>query len=92
MHIASERTGYPPELLGLDQDIEADLGIDSIKRVEILGLFRRSLPEPLPQQLQPHMEEIASLPTFRRILDAVSARLGSTPDVPAAVGGGRAPF
>ena len=93
LHIASERTGYPPELLGLDQDIEADLGIDSIKRVEILGLFRRSLPEPLPQQLQPHMEEIASLPTFRRILDAVSARLGSTLDVPAAVGGeGARPF
>ena len=73
--IASERTGYPPEMLGLDQDIEADLGIDSIKRVEILGLFRRSLPESSSQKLQPHMEEIAGLPTLQQILDRVAARL-----------------
>ena len=32
-----DRTGYPIETLGLDLDMEADLGIDSIKRVEILG-------------------------------------------------------
>jgi NAD(P)-dependent dehydrogenase (short-subunit alcohol dehydrogenase family) len=35
-----DRTGYPIETLGLDLDIEADLGIDSIKRVEILGKLR----------------------------------------------------
>jgi hypothetical protein len=33
----SRRTGYPRAMLGLDDDMEADLGIDSIKRVEILG-------------------------------------------------------
>ncbi len=77
LKIASERTGYPPDMLGLDQDIEADLGIDSIKRVEILGLFRRSLPEPTALMLQPHMEMIASLPTFQQILDAASARLAT---------------
>src|SRR5262249_35750751 len=37
--IVSDRTGYPAEMLGLNQDLEADLGIDSIKRVEILGTF-----------------------------------------------------
>jgi acyl transferase domain-containing protein/phosphopantetheinyl transferase (holo-ACP synthase) len=31
------RTGYPIDMLGLDLDLEADLGVDSIKRVEILG-------------------------------------------------------
>ena len=35
-----DRTGYPIETLGLDLDMEADLGIDSIKRVEILGKLR----------------------------------------------------
>lgn len=35
--IVSERTGYPVEMLDLDLDLEADLSIDSIKRVEILG-------------------------------------------------------
>jgi len=33
----ARRTGYPPESLTLDLDMEADLGIDSIKRTEILG-------------------------------------------------------
>jgi malonyl CoA-acyl carrier protein transacylase/NAD(P)-dependent dehydrogenase (short-subunit alcohol dehydrogenase family) len=42
--IVRERTGYPAEMLGLDLDIEADLGIDSIKRVEILGSLRDGLP------------------------------------------------
>ncbi len=39
--IVSERTGYPPDMLDLDLHIEADLGIDSIKRVEILGAIQR---------------------------------------------------
>ena len=42
LEIASERTGYPAEMLGLDANLEADLGIDSIKRVEIIGAFRRA--------------------------------------------------
>lgn len=33
----SRRTGYPRAMLKLDFDMEADLGIDSIKRVEIFG-------------------------------------------------------
>src|SRR5262249_44717826 len=40
-----DRTGYPIETLGLDMDMEADLGIDSIKRVEILGKMRDEFPE-----------------------------------------------
>ena len=34
-------------MLGLDQDLEAELGIDSIKRVEILGALVKSLPQNL---------------------------------------------
>ena len=40
--VVSERTGYPAEMLGLDADLEGDLGIDSIKRVEIAGTLRRA--------------------------------------------------
>ena len=36
----SRRTGYPREILAMDLDMESDLGIDSIKRVEILGELR----------------------------------------------------
>jgi hypothetical protein len=42
--IVSEKTGYPVETLELDMDMEADLGIDSIKRVEILGALQAQFP------------------------------------------------
>ena len=41
--VVSERTGYPAEMINFDGDMEADLGIDSIKRVEILGAFMKGL-------------------------------------------------
>src|SRR3546814_4043222 len=41
--LVAERTGYPIEMLAFDADLEADLGIDSIKRVEILGAFQKAL-------------------------------------------------
>ena len=44
----SDKTGYPPEMLELDMDMEADLGIDSIKRVEILSALQDRHPE-LPE-------------------------------------------
>src|SRR3546814_18488404 len=54
--IVAERTGYPHEMLGLDADLEADLGIDSIKRVEILGSFQKALPAAAGTQMQDGME------------------------------------
>ncbi len=44
LQIVRDRTGYPAEMLRLDLDLEGDLGIDSIKRVEILGSLRDALP------------------------------------------------
>jgi len=44
LKIVGEKTGYPPEMLELDMDLEADLGIDSIKRVEILGALEDEFP------------------------------------------------
>ncbi|MGA9175922.1 MAG: SDR family NAD(P)-dependent oxidoreductase, partial [Desulfobacterales bacterium] len=41
----SRLTGYPVEMLALDMDIEADLGIDSIKRVEILSALEEKMPD-----------------------------------------------
>ncbi len=35
-----EQTGYPPEIVELDADLEADLGIDSIKKAQLLGEIR----------------------------------------------------
>ena len=35
--IVEEKTGYPRDMVGLDQSLESDLGIDSIKRIEVVG-------------------------------------------------------
>ncbi|MEM9587924.1 MAG: aminotransferase class I/II-fold pyridoxal phosphate-dependent enzyme, partial [Planctomycetota bacterium] len=32
-----EQTGYPPEFVEMDADLEADLGIDSIKKAQLFG-------------------------------------------------------
>jgi acyl transferase domain-containing protein/NAD(P)H-dependent flavin oxidoreductase YrpB (nitropropane dioxygenase family)/short-subunit dehydrogenase len=42
LEAVSQRTGYPTDMLDLDAHMEADLGIDSIKRIEIFsGLMSR---------------------------------------------------
>ena len=41
--IVADRTGYPEDMLDLDVEMEAELGIDSIKKVEIIGAFRRAV-------------------------------------------------
>lgn len=43
--IVHEKTGYPRDLIKMDQDIETDLGIDSIKRLEILSEMVDHFPE-----------------------------------------------
>ena len=45
LETVSQLTGYPVEMLALDMDIEADLGIDSIKRVEILSTLEEKMPD-----------------------------------------------
>ncbi len=69
LKIVSERTGYPPDMLDLDVDIEAKLGIDSIKRVEILGALRRSY-LPADRQSDPEaMERLTGIKTLGGIID-----------------------
>lgn len=65
LKITSEKTGYPVEMLELDMDMEADLGIDSIKRVEILGGMQEVYPD-LPK---PNLEELGDLRTIRQIVN-----------------------
>ena len=42
--VVAEKTGYPADMLTLDMDLEGDLGIDSIKRVEILAAVDERAP------------------------------------------------
>ncbi len=69
LELISNRTGYPPEMLDLDQNLEADLGIDSIKRAEVFGGlleklgFTRS-----DQEREDYFLAISKLRTLREVL------------------------
>ncbi len=67
--IVSERTGYPRQMLDPNLDLEADLGIDSIKRVEILNNFRKLLPEVTQEKLESGIEKLAGTKTLQGIID-----------------------
>ncbi len=71
LRLVSDRTGYPTEMLGLDQDMEAELGIDSIKRVEILGALQKNLPEPLAANIKERMESLTRVKSLNAIVDQV---------------------
>ena len=44
LEVVAEKTGYPVDMLELNMSLDADLGIDSIKRVEILSALQEQLP------------------------------------------------
>ena len=71
MSVVADKTGYPAEMLELSMDMEADLGIDSIKRVEILGTVQDELPG-LPE-LSP--EDLAECRTLGEIVSYMQTKL-----------------
>ncbi len=40
--IVAEQTGYPTDLLDMDLDLEADLGIDTVKQAEVFATIREA--------------------------------------------------
>ncbi|WP_020649517.1 type I polyketide synthase [Solimonas variicoloris] len=84
LEIVAERTGYPQDMLAFDADLEADLGIDSIKRVEILGALQKLLPAALAETMQGRMERFTKAKSLRAILDEFAAIAGSGAPAPAA--------
>ncbi|MGI2151528.1 phosphopantetheine-binding protein [Shewanella oncorhynchi] len=79
MAVVADKTGYPTEMLELSMDMEADLGIDSIKRVEILGTVQDELPG-LPE-LSP--EDLAECRTLGEIVDYMQSKLTQNDKLPA---------
>ncbi len=65
----SERTGYPTDMLGPDMDMESELGIDSIKRMEILESFLGMLPELDARVLRERMDELTRVRTLNTLAD-----------------------
>lgn len=78
VEVFAELTRYPVELLEPEANLEGDLGIDSVKRTEILASLQRRFD--LPADLPPPAEGLASIAAVARYID--DARSGKL--VPAA--------
>ena len=79
--VVAEKTGYPAEMLNLEMSLDADLGIDSIKRVEILSALQERLPS--APVIKP--DQLGALQTLRQVvefLSAASAPKTAAPSVP----------
>ena len=42
LEIVAEKTGYPPDMLEMDLDLEADLGVDTVKQAETFAAVREA--------------------------------------------------
>jgi malonyl CoA-acyl carrier protein transacylase len=72
--VVAEKTGYPAEMITPAMELEADLGIDSIKRVEILSAVRERAPG-LPE-LDP--AQLGALRTVGQIVEHLEKALGAS--------------
>lgn len=64
LQIISEVTKYPMDMLDLDMEMEADLGIDTVKQATIVSYLAERYPRPTPDGPQ-----ISSLPKIRDIVN-----------------------
>ncbi len=77
--VVSEKTGYPVEMLNLGMSLDHDLGIDSIKRVEILS----ALQERVPNLLAFKPDELGALHTLQDVVGLAESRMsGAQPEEP----------
>lgn len=75
LEIVHHRTGYPREMLDPALDLEADLSVDSIKRVEIIGALadRIGLPRGTDGPSESAVEQLSRLKTMSGIVDWIVA-------------------
>ena len=67
--ILAEKTGYPKEMLDLDLDLEADLGVDTVKQAETFAAVREAYGIPRDTQLK-----LRDFPTIRHVIGFVNDR------------------
>jgi acyl carrier protein len=64
--IVAEKTGYPPEMLDLDLDMEADLGVDTVKQAETFAAIRAAFAIPRQDDLK-----LRDYPTLASVIQFV---------------------
>ena len=62
--IVAEKTGYPQDMLDLDLDLEADLGIDTVKQAEMFAAVRAAYNIPRDETLK-----LRDFPTLAHVIE-----------------------
>ena len=76
-----EKTGYPKDMLDLDLDLEADLGVDTVKQAEMFAAIREIYNIPRDEN-----RKLRDYPTLAHVIRFVFEK---RPDLAAAAGGKR---
>ncbi|MCM2267318.1 MAG: SDR family NAD(P)-dependent oxidoreductase [Elusimicrobiales bacterium] len=79
LNMIADKTGYPKDMLELDLDMEADLGIDTVKQAELFAAMRENYSIPRRDNLS-----LKDYPTIRHCIKFVMEEKGTTPAVAAA--------
>ena len=84
--IVAEKTGYPQDMLDLDLDLEADLGIDTVKQAETFAAIREAFEIPFQEGLNLHAyPTLASVISFVHTMRPDLAPVTQAPQPVAAV-------
>ena len=73
LRIIEKQTGYEREALGEDLDLEADLGIDTIKQAQVMARIRDEFQLPREQGIR-----VKDFPTIRHVVAFINSRLGAS--------------
>ncbi len=80
LNMIAEKTGYPKDMLELDLDMEADLGIDTVKQAELFAAMREHYSIPRQENVS-----LKDYPTIRHCIRFVlEAKAGTAAPAPAA--------
>lgn len=79
LSIVTEKTGYEADMIAFNQNLEADLGVDSIKRVDIVGSILDALPDAVKQNLGDEgRTKLNTAKTLQNMLDILQAAGGAS--------------
>jgi acyl transferase domain-containing protein/NAD(P)-dependent dehydrogenase (short-subunit alcohol dehydrogenase family) len=78
LEIVAEKSGYPKDMLDLDLDLEADLGIDTVKQAEMFAAVRAAYNIPRDENLK-----LREFPTLAHVIRFARDRQPGVPQAPA---------
>ena len=70
--LVAEQTGYPEDMLDLDLDLEADLGVDTVKQAELFATVREAYGIAREDTLQ-----LRDFPTLNHVIAFALDRAGA---------------